>query len=59
MKKRQKKKNNKKLRNERFERLINISKEIGNFIESTIIDFDANQKEMGDKIDLKIYFYPT
>lgn len=59
MKKRQKKKNNKKLRNERFERLINISKEIGNFIESTIIDFDANQKEMGDKLDLKIYFYPT
>ena len=59
MKKRQKKKNNKKLRNERFERLRSISKEIGNFIESTIIDFDANQKEMGDKLDLKIYFYPT
>lgn len=47
------------MRNERFERLRNISKEIGNFIESTIIDFDANQKEMGDKLDLKIYFYPT
>lgn len=59
MKKRQKKKNNKKLRNERFERLQNISKEIGNFIESTSIDFDASQKEMGDKLDLKIYFYPT
>ena len=59
MKKRQKKKNNKKLRNERFEKLRSISKEIGNFIESTIIDFDANQKEMGDKLDLKIYFYPT
>ena len=59
MKKRQKKKNNKKLRNKRFERLRNISKEIGNFIESTIIDFDTSQKEMGDKLDLKIYFYPT
>ena len=59
MKKRQKKKNTKKLRNERFERLRNISKEIGNFIESTIIDFDASQKEMGDKLDLKIYFYQT
>lgn len=59
MKKRQKKKNNKRLRNERFKRLRSISKEIGNFIESTIIDFDANQKEMGDKLDLKIYFYPT
>jgi len=32
MKKRQKKKNNKRLRNERFERLRSISKEIGNFI---------------------------
>lgn len=59
MKKRQKKKNNKRLRNEQFERLRSISKEIGNFIESTIIDFDASQKEMGDKLDLKIYFYPT
>lgn len=59
MKKRQKKKNNKRLRNERFERLRSISKEIGNFIESTIIDFDASQKEMGDTLDLKIYFYPT
>ncbi len=59
MKKRQKKKNKKKLRNERFERLRNISKEIENFIESTIIDFDAGQKEMGDKLDLKIYFYQT
>lgn len=59
MKKRQKKKNKKKLRNERFEMLRSISKEIGNFIESTIIDFDASQKEMGDKLDLKIYFYPT
>lgn len=59
MKKRQKKKNNKRLRNERFERLRSISKEIGNFIESTIIDFDASQKEMGHKLDLKIYFYPT
>ena len=59
MKRRQKKKNNKRLRNERFERLGSISKEIGNFIESTIIDFDDSQKEMGGKIDLKIYCYPT
>lgn len=59
MKKRQKKKNNKRLRNERFERLRSISKEIGNFIESIIIDFDTSQKEMADKLDLKIYFYPT
>ena len=59
MKKRQKKKNNKRLRDERFERLRSISKEIGNFIESIIIDFDASQKEIGDKLDLKIYFYPT